>query len=91
MRFFALLNLQHVILYIFPALIFIMIFGLALARSYFKDAGSAERLTTIYGRYPDGIEDKNAPFPAALTLIIFGAVVWAILYILFTGLLGVKI
>lgn len=91
MRFFALLNLQHVVLYIFPALIFIMIFGLALARSYFKDARSAERLTTIQGRYPDGIEDKQAPFPAVLTLIIIGVVVWAVFYILFTGLLEVKI
>ena len=91
MRFFALLNFQHVMLYVFPALIFIVIFGLALARSYIKRADSAERLNTIQGRYPDGIEGKNAPFPAALTLIIAGTVVWAVLYIFFIGLLEVKI
>lgn len=91
MRFFALLNFQHVILYVFPALIFIIIFGLALARSYFKSADSAERLIHVHGRYPDDLEDRNAPFPIALTLIIAGTVVWAVLYILFNGLMGVKI
>ena len=91
MRFFALLNLQHVILYLFPTLVFIIIFGLALARSYFKDAESAERLNNVHGRYPDDLEENNAPFPVALTLIIAGTVVWGVLYILFTGLMGVKI
>ena len=91
MRFFALLNFQHVILYVFPALIFVIIFGLALAKSYFKSANSGDRLINVHGRYPDDIEDKHAPFPVALTLIIVGTVVWAVLYILFTGLMGVKI
>lgn len=91
MRLFALLNFQHVILSIFPALIFIIIFGLALAKSYFKDAESAGRLTNIHGRYQDGIEDKDAPFPVALTLIILGTLVWGALYILFNGLLEVNI
>ena len=91
MRFFALINFQHVILYAFPTLIFIIIFGLALARSYFKSAGAPERLTKVHGRYPDDIEDKNAPFPVALTLIIIGTVLWAVGYILFNGLMGVKI
>ena len=91
MRFFALLNFQHVILYVFPTLIFIIMFGLALAKSYFKRADSVERLITVHGRYPDDIEDKNAPFPIALTLIIIGTVVWAVLYILFNGLMGVQI
>ena len=91
MRFFALFNFQHVILYIFPTLIFIIIFGLALAKSCFKSTDSAQRLINVHGRYPDALEDKNAPFPFALTLIIIGTVIWAVLYILFTGLMGVKI
>jgi len=91
MRFFALLNLQHVVLYVFPTLIFIIIFGLVLAKSYFKSADSAERLINVHGRYADNLEDKNAPFPVVLTLIIVGTVAWGVLYILFTGLMGVKI
>jgi hypothetical protein len=91
MRFFALLNLQHVILYIFPTMVFIIIFGLALARSYFKNDESVERLINVNGRYPDDIEENNAPFPVALTLIIAGTVVWGVLYIWFTGLMGVEI
>ena len=91
MRFFALLNFQHVILYIFPTLIFIIIFALALAKSYYKTADAAEKFTTVHGRYPDALEDKNAPFPLALTVIIVGTVAWAFFYILITGLMGVKI
>ncbi len=91
MRFFALLNLQHIILYVFPTLIFIIIFGLALGNTYFKTADHTEKLSEIHGRYPDNLEDKNAPFPAALMLIIAGTIAWAVFYTLGTGLLGVKI
>ncbi|MEW6670669.1 MAG: hypothetical protein AB1427_03150 [Thermodesulfobacteriota bacterium] len=91
MRYFALLNLQHVVLYIFPTLIFIVVLGLALAKSYYKSADSPDRLIKVHGRYPDDLEDKDAPFPVALTLIIVGTAVWAVLYILFTGLMGVQI
>jgi len=91
MRFFALLNFQHVVLYVFPTLVFIIIFGLALAKSYFKNADSAERLINVHERFPDDLEGKNAPFPVALTLMIAGTVVWGVLYILFNGWMGVKI
>ncbi len=91
MRFFALLNFQHIILYLFPTLIFIIIFGLALGYAHFKTAASEERKSSVQGRYPDELEDKNAPFPVALTLIIAGTIAWAFLYILGTGLMGVKI
>ena len=37
------------------------------------------------------IEDRQAPFPLALLLIIAGTVVWAFFYILVIGLWGVKI
>jgi hypothetical protein len=91
MRFFALINFQDVILYVFPTLTFIIIFGLALAKSHFKRTDDPERLINVHGRYPDDLEDKNAPIPVALTLIFIGTVIWAVLYILFTGWMGVKI
>jgi len=91
MRFFALLNLQHVILYVFPTLVFIIIFGLALAKSHIKSADSAERLINVRKRFPDDLEGKNAPFPVALALLIAGTVVWGVLYILFNGWMGAKI
>ena len=41
--------------------------------------------------YPGGIEAKNSPFPLFLILVIIGFLLWAILYALGIGLLGVKI
>ncbi len=91
MRFFELLNFQHVVLYLLPAFILLFIFGTALAYSYFNTRDSEARQKKIYGQYVEGFETKNAPFPLTLVLIIIGTVVWAFLYILIIGLLGVKI
>ena len=91
MRLFTLLNFQHTVLYLFPALIFIIIFGMALAYSHFHTQDSEERKTRIHSRYPEDIEDRDAPFPLALILIIVGTVLWSFFYILGIGLLEVKI
>jgi hypothetical protein len=91
MRFFNLLNFQHVILYVFPTLIFIVMFGLALAFSHLKSDDSEDRKKKIIYRFPEGIEDRDAPFPLVMTLTIAGTVIWVFFYILGTGWLGVKI
>ncbi len=91
MRFYTLLNFQHIILWIFPTLVFVLIFALALGHFHFKRLNSEARHKTIVYVYPEEIEDKNAPFPLAMSLIILGTVLWAFFYILMTGLLGVKI
>ncbi len=91
MRFFELLNFQHVILYLLPALIFLFIFGTALAYSHFSTRDSEARQKKIYGQYVEGFETRNSPFPLSLILIITGTAGWAFLYILIIGLLGVKI
>lgn len=91
MRFFDILNLQHVVLFLFPALVFIIVFGLALAYSRFHTPKGGDSTEEIMYVFPDGIEDRRAPFPLALTLIIIGTVIWGFLYILISGLLGRKI
>ena len=91
MRLFELLNFQDVVLYLFPAFVFLLIFGMALAYSHFNTKDSEARQEKIYGQYVEGFETRNAPFPLSLVLIIIGTVVWAFLYILIVGLLGVKI
>ena len=91
MRYFHLLNFQHVILYVFPTLIFIVLFGLGLAFTHLKSDDAEERKEKIIYRFPEGIEDRNAPFPLFMTLTIAGTIIWVLLYILGTGLLGVKI
>jgi hypothetical protein len=91
MRFYALLNFQHLMLALFPTLLFIIVFALALGFSHFRREGDSLRKQQILYRFPDGLEDRDAPFPLAMILIVLGAILWAIGYILFTGLLGVKI
>ena len=91
MRFFALLNFQHVMGFIFGTLIFMLIFGLALAYSHLASDDAKERKQTIIYRFPGDIEDRDAPFPLAMMLIMAGIVIWVFFYILLTGLLGVKI
>jgi len=91
MRYFNLLNFQHIVLYVFPTLIFMVIFGLALAFSHLRSEDENERKQKIIYRFPEGIEDRNAPFPLSMMLIIAGTIVWVFSYILGTGLLGVII
>ena len=91
MRFFELLNFQDVVLYLFPAFVFLFIFGAALAYTHINNKDSEGREKKIYGQYVEGFETRNAPFPLSLILIIIGTVVWAFLYTLIIGLLGVKI
>ncbi|MFH2220481.1 MAG: hypothetical protein ABII68_12595 [Pseudomonadota bacterium] len=91
MRFFYLLNFQHIMLYLFPTLIFMVIFGLALNFSHLNSKDAEERKKKIIYRFPDGIEDRDAPFPLAMILIIAGTLIWVFFYILGTGLMGVKI
>lgn len=91
MRFFEVLNIQHFVLYLLPALAFILIFAAGLGYAHWNRKVSAERLSRIIERYPGGIEGRNAPFPLVLTLIIAGTVLWCLFYIILTGVLGVKI
>ena len=91
MRFFELLNLQDVILYVFPTLIFMLIFWLALAYRHFYSRNWQQRRKDIYSRYAEGLEDQNQPIPVAMGLIIAGTLLWAFFYILLHGLLEVKI
>ena len=91
MRYFEVLNIQHFLIYLFPALAFIIIFAAGLGYTYVRRKGSEERLARIIEEYPGGIQGRNAPFPLMLTLTLIGTVVWSLLYIILTGILGVKI
>jgi hypothetical protein len=91
MRFFELLNFQHVVLYLFPSLVFVVLFWAGLGYVHFHTGDSEKRTERIYGTYVENLSTRNAPFPLALILIILGVVVWGFFYILMVGLLGVKI
>lgn len=91
MRLFGLLNFQHVMGYIFCGLIFMIVFGVGLAFSHFHTQDAELRKKQIITRFVDGVEDRNAPYPLVMIMIIAGAVIWGFFYILMNGLLGVKI
>ena len=91
MRYFQLLGIQHFVMYLFPALASIVLFIIGLGFYYFRRKDSEARRTRIIEEYPGGIQGRNAPFPIVLLLIIGGAVIWALAYILLIGFLGVKI
>jgi len=91
MRFFALEGYRDVILFLFPALVFVILFYLGLNRIHFRTKDSAEREKQVYSRYPDGLEDRNAPFPLILILIIVGFLLWSVSYMVGISFWGVKI
>jgi hypothetical protein len=91
MRYFEVLNIEHFVTYLFPSLMFIVIFAAGLGYTYLRRKGSEERATRIVESYPGGIEGRNAPFPFVVSLIIAGTIVWCLLYIILTGVWGVKI
>jgi len=91
MRLFALLNLQHFILYVFPAFLAVLLLALALGYTHFRGDDSEERKKRVVGVYPSEIQERNGPFPLFLTLVILGTVLWGVGYILAHGIYGVKI
>ena len=71
---------------IFPALLCVVLVGIALSFSHFCGRASEERQIRVTGTYPDGIEERDAPFPLFLFLVILGTVLWGIAYIFMIGL-----
>lgn len=91
MHYFELRNFQHFILWLFPTLLFVVVFAIGLSRMHFRQKDSDTQMEKIEHSYPGGIEERNAPFPLVLTLILFGTVLWGFLYIILYGILEVRI
>jgi hypothetical protein len=88
MRFFNLLNIQHLVMAVFPTLLCVVLLGIALSFSHFRSKASEDCQMRVIGTYPDGIEETDAPFPLFLFLVILGTVLWGFGYILMIGLTG---
>jgi hypothetical protein len=58
---------------------------------FFRRRDSEKREKRITETYIGEIEERNAPFPLIAFLTILGTVLWLFLYILLTGVLGVRI
>jgi hypothetical protein len=91
MYFDSIYNVQSIALYAFPAAVFMVVFFVGLGYHHFRTRDADKRMTEIERGYPDGIEERNAPYPLVLILIIAGTVLWAVFYVMAYGLSGVKI
>jgi hypothetical protein len=91
MHYFPLRDIQHFILYFFPAFLTVLLIGIGLAFTHFRTKRSEENNDRVYYEYNEGIQDKDGPFPLILILVITGTVIWSFFYILVIGLMGVKI
>lgn len=91
MRLFDLIGFRDVVLFLFPTLIFIILFYFGLSRARLHKKDSEERERTVVHQYPEGIEARNAPFPLLLILVIIGFLLWAFFYAFGIGHLGVRI
>ncbi len=91
MRFFELLNYQHMFVSILVALIFMILFGVGLAfMPLVNPKISAEKSNESHS-FNDGIEEGEGPFPLIIALIIIGTFSWALFYILYYGFSEVNI
>jgi hypothetical protein len=90
-HFFELRNLQHFVLYLFPALIAVFLIGAGFAFMHFRGKDVSEKEKRPHYTSLGVIEERNEPFPLVLILIIVGTALWAFFYILAVGLLEVKI
>jgi hypothetical protein len=91
MRFFELLNFQHLMGVLFPTLLFMLLFVIGLGFMHFRTKDAEARKTAITHEYPTGIRERNGPVPLIMVLTILGTFLWAFFYILMHGVLGVKI
>lgn len=91
MRYFELLGVQHFIMYLLPAVVFILLFVISLGFYHFRTKDADERETRITEKFPDGIQGRNAPFPAIAYLTIAGALAWVLAYILTIGFMEIHI
>ena len=86
MRFFNLLNIQHLVLAVLPALLCVVLVGIALSFSHFRGKDSQERQRRVTGPIRRALKKEMAPFPLFLFLVILGTVLWGFGYILMVGL-----
>ena len=91
MHFFELRNLQHFVLYLFPALVAVFLVTAGFSFMHFRGKDSGEKEKKPRYTFLGEIEERDEPFPLVLILIITGTVLWAFFYILAIGLLEVKI
>ncbi len=91
MRFFELLNLQHVAGSILVPLIFMLIFAVGLSCMPLINSKDKKAEGKVIQSFNDNIGKAEGPFPLIIALIIAGTIFWGIFYILYYGYSEVNI
>ncbi len=86
-RYFELLNIQHFVLYLLPALTALLVFASALGYMHFRGKEDDPDQDSTGHVFPGGIREQNKPFPLVLILVLSGTVIWGFGYIIISGLL----
>ncbi len=87
MRFFAVLDYQHEILAVFLGVVVAVLIYLAFRSYYFTRQREDEESQRDF-EYPDEIHGVNHPVPPFLLFLIFGFIVWFLIYVIFFGIRG---
>lgn len=90
MRFFPLIDLQHLLLGFFLGLAAALVIYLAFRYTGRKssDASGSRQVDETGEAYPEGLRIGDNPVPPVLILLFLGFVVWFICYVLIYGLFG---
>jgi hypothetical protein len=86
MRFFDILDYQHLALGVFLGLATAVIMYLAFRTMRFTRERESSDVADQNFEYPDGLRGKNHSVPPVLIFLYAGFVVWLILYVLYIGL-----
>ena len=84
MRFFSLLDFRYYVLAIFLGLITVLVLYLSFKRT----PSEAEDDRSDLVEFPEGLGSAKHPIPPILLFVYIGFVIWAIIYVIFFGILG---
>jgi hypothetical protein len=90
MRFFELLNFQHMMGSILVPLIFMVLFGIGLSLMPLVNSKEKREPAEVH-EFNDNIREGDGPFPMIMALIIAGTLLWALFYTLWYGFSDVKL
>jgi uncharacterized membrane protein len=85
MRYFPILDLQYVVLLVFLGIAALVLLYVAFGGTTYdrreEDEGKMEE-------YPEGIRAARHPVPPILVFVYVGFAIWAVAYVLMTGVSG---
>ena len=86
MRFFFLQDYQHWLLSVFLGLVLAVLIYLGLRSYWYSSQRSGGKTERVY--YPDGIVGKHFPTTPLILFLYLGFAAWAIIYVIYIGIIG---